>query len=142
MLGKLLTFSDRFFEPTPVYAHCDVPCGIYETDTLRHCVETVRSMTDKLLALGEIDSLHKQNDAVRMITTKEEFAQKAKHEILVLWTDYFKPQHLEKWPDLHDKIWKATKLCSDVKRDVSKEKVAALEKAAEDIAKIFAESKK
>ena len=129
-------------KPALVYAHCDVPCGIYETDTMRHGVETVKSMTDKLLALeGKMD-LQSRNNAIRMVLTKEEWSQRIKAELLILWTDYFKPEHVQKWPDLHDKVWKAAKLCSDVKRNVDAQKVAQLSAAVEEIARIFAETKK
>ncbi len=136
--------ADKFSKPRTAYAHCDVPCGIYETDTMRHAVETVKSMTVKLLALkqqgdGDIQFV---NTAARMVATKEEFAQKCKTEILILWTDYFKPEHLQKWPELHGKVWKAAKLCSDVKRSVDMVKVDELGKAVDEIAAIFAASKK
>ena len=125
-----------------VHAHCDVPCGIYETDTMRHGVETVKSMTDKLLALEGKTDLASRNSAIRMVMTKEEWSHRIKTELLILWTDYFKPEHVQKWPDLHDKVWKAAKLCSDVKRNVDAQKVAQLSAAVDEIAKIFAETKK
>lgn len=134
--------SEILLKPGIVYAHCDVPCGIYETDTMRHSVETVKAMTDKLLALeGKMD-LGSRNNAIRMVHTKEELAQKVKTELLILWTDYFKPEHLQKWPDLHDKVWKAAKLCSDAKRNVDPQKVAQLSAAVDEIAQIFAETRK
>ncbi len=136
--------ADKVSKPRVAYAHCDVPCGIYETDTMRHAVETVKSMTVKLLALkqqGEGD-MQFVNTSARMVATKEEFAHKCKTEILILWTDYFKPEHLQKWPDLHEKVWKAAKLCSEVKRSVDLAKVEALDNAVAEIARIFAESKK
>ena len=35
-----------------------------------------------------------------------------------MWHDYFKPEHVEKFPDLHDMCWKASKQASQVKRTV------------------------
>ena len=140
--AAVLKKLELLVKPKTVYAHCDVPCGIYETDTMRHGVETVKSMTDKLLALeGKMD-LQSRNNAIRMVLTKEEWSQKIKTELLILWTDYFKPEHVQKWPDLHDKVWKAAKLCSEVKRNVDAQKVTQLSAAVEEIAKIFAETKK
>ena len=55
----------------------------------------------------------------RFITIKGEQAEIAKRELLILWTDYFKPPHLEASPDLHDKFWKAAKLCSSCKQEIS-----------------------
>ena len=142
LFAAVLKKSEILLKPQIVHAHCDVPCGIYETDTMRHGVETVKSMTDKLMALeGKMD-LQSRNNAIRMVLTKEEWSQKIKTELLILWTDYFKPEHLQKWPDLHDKFWKAAKLCSDVKRNIDAQKVAQLSSAVDEIAQIFAETKK
>ena len=37
-----------------VYAHCDVPCGVYETDTMRNAAYTCKVMVQKMLDLGYI----------------------------------------------------------------------------------------
>ncbi|MEJ2747489.1 MAG: superoxide dismutase, Ni, partial [Anaerolineae bacterium] len=80
------------------------------------------SMTKKILALDPSDGSHATaNSLSRYIAIKEEQAHIAKTELLVLWTDYFKPVHLEQFPDLHDTFWKAAKLCSSVKVEVSLE---------------------
>src|SRR3972149_1965040 len=120
--------ADKFSKPSEALAHCDIPCGIYETDTMKHAVDTVRAMTAKLSAL-EGSGKDYANTSARMVAVKEEYAQKCKQEILILWTDYFKPEHLAKFPELHDKVWKAAKLCSDVKRSVDMAKVDELSKA-------------
>lgn len=70
---------------------------------------------------------------------KEDHAELCKKEILILWTDYFKPEHLEKFPDLHDLVWKTCKLCSDNKRAVDEEKAKELVEAVDKIADIFNE---
>ncbi|MBI2642012.1 MAG: superoxide dismutase, Ni, partial [Candidatus Wildermuthbacteria bacterium] len=69
-------------------------------------------------------------------------AQKCKEELLILWTDYFKPEHLEMFPALHETFWKAAKLCSKVKQEVSMEAAKELEKAVQEIADIFEKSHK
>ena len=124
-------------------AHCDGPCGVYDPASARIAAEAVRSMTKKILAMSPPDNndaaawAHYSNTMSRYIAIKEEEAHKAKEQILVLWTDFFKPHHLETVPDLHDKIWKATKLCSAVKVSVSAESADALMEAIEDIHNIF-----
>jgi nickel superoxide dismutase len=75
------------------------------------------------------------------VTIKEEQAHLAKSELLVLWTDYFKPAHLEKYPDLHTTFWNAAKLCSSVKVNVSLEDAEALMGAIEKIHGIFWDTK-
>jgi nickel superoxide dismutase len=75
-----------------------------------------------------------------MIAVKEEHAQKCKQELLILWTDYFKLEHLEMFPGLHDTFWKATKLCSKNKQEVNMETAKELLEAVEFIASMFQEA--
>ena len=77
------------------------------------------------------------NTMSRYAAIKEEEAQKCKDELLVLWTDFFKPQHLEGNPDLHDTFWQAAKLCSACKVEVSAEHAQELMDAIESIHKMF-----
>ena len=101
-----------------VHAHCDGPCGVYDPASTRVAAEAVLSMTKKLIALTPPSSTDSEewaaysNTFARFVAVKEEQAKETKKEILILWTDYFKPVHLETYPDLHETIWKAAKLCS------------------------------
>ena len=124
-------------------AHCDGPCGVYDPASARIAAEAVRSMTKKISALVPPDN----NDAVawanysntlsRYVAIKEHEGQKAKDQILILWTDFFKPQHLAAHPDLHTKIWNAAKLCSACKVNVSPTHAQELMDAIEEIHNIF-----
>jgi nickel superoxide dismutase len=120
-----------------VYAHCDVPCGIYDPKPAQIAAATVLKMVQKLKEYPEDDL----NNRVRAIWTKEEHARICKEEILILWTDYFKAEHLEKFPDLHEKFWNAAKLCSKNKQNIDEEAAQELVKAVDKIAEIFEESK-
>ncbi|MBP7821221.1 superoxide dismutase, Ni [Candidatus Saccharibacteria bacterium] len=124
-----------------VYAHCDIPCGIYETDTAKHASATCLRMVEKIEALDELSSLEKNNNFVRMVIIKEESAQKVKDELYLLWSDYFKPEHLERFSNLHDLFWKAIKQASIVKQTVSKDECDKLTEMIEEIDKIFIASK-
>ena len=124
-----------------VYAHCDIPCGIYETDTAKHASATCLRMVEKIEALGELSGLEKNNNFVRMVTIKEESAQKVKDELYLLWSDYFKPEHLERFSNLHDLFWKAIKQASIVKQTVSKDECDKLTEMIDEIDKIFIASK-
>lgn len=119
------------------YAHCDVPCGIYETDTLSHSAETCRRMIQKITALGELDSLEKHNTFVRSVMNKEKHAQKVKDELYILWSDYFKPDHVTANPEIHDTIWKTVKQASVVKQTVSMDEVEALIAMVHDVTHLF-----
>jgi len=92
------------FKPrTVVSAHCDLPCGIYDPAQARIEAQSVLAMQEKYQS---------NEDPVfrtRAVMIIGERAQLVKHHLWVLWTDYFKPEHLEKYPNLHDLFWKATK---------------------------------
>lgn len=128
------------------YAHCDVPCGIYDPKAAQIAAQTVLTMVQKVKSLeknGDDKSakLEYKNSLMRMIWTKEEHARKCKDEILILWTDYFKPEHLEKFPDLHEIFWKAAKLCSQNKQHIDESLAQELVKSVNHIADIFEQSK-
>ena len=131
MLDKL-TAALRANHPAPAAeAHCDGPCGVYDPASARIAAEAALSMSKKLSALTVPDSndaaawAHYLNHFARYVAIKEEQATLAKDEILVLWTDFFKPDHLAAHPNLHTLIWETTKLASHVKQHVD---VAAAEK--------------
>jgi nickel superoxide dismutase len=127
----------------PVYAHCDVPCGIYETDTMIHAAETCVKMIEKIDALADVkgEKTDEHNNFIRMVMTKEKHAQLCKQQLYILWSDYFKPEHLQKFPDLHDKFWQTAKQCSKVKQSLKSEEAQSLLQMVGDIAAMFKESK-
>jgi nickel superoxide dismutase len=133
----------ELFPVEEVAAHCDGPCGVYDPADARIKVEAVIAMTKKILELKPPDNNDAQawmaylNTMSRYIQIKEEQAHKAKTELLVLWTDYFKPQHLERYPDLHDTFWKAAKLCSACKVEVNLDRAYELLDAVKKIHDIF-----
>ena len=137
MFDKLAHFANRQ-NPAPfAEAHCDGPCGVYDPSSARIAAEAAASMTKKLLALENNGDVAYHNTFARFVAIKEEQAHLAKTELLVLWTDYFKPHHLEAYPNLHDTFWKATKLCSTVKVEVNAEHAAELMDAIKEIHGIF-----
>ena len=128
-------------------AHCDGPCGVYDPSSTRVPAEAVLSMTKKILALSKPEDGNDQayaayaNTLARYISIKEEQAQIAKDEALILWTDYFKPEHLEKYPDLTDIFFFIVKLCSACKQEVSLEHAEELMANVKRIHEMFWDSK-
>ena len=128
-------------------ARCDGPCGVYGPTSARIAAEAVLSMTKKLAYLEM--SGHDDKEAVaayhnvfaRYVAIKEEQAQMAKQELLILWTDYFKPEHLSDFPDLHEVFWKAAKLCSACKVEISIDHANQLMDAIKQIHEMFWKSK-
>lgn len=141
MLKQILYRITNSLPAEEVHAHCDGPCGVYDPSSARVAAEAVLSMTKKILDLEAKSDVAYNNTLSRYIQIKEEQAQLTKEELLILWTDYFKPVHLEKYPDLHDTFWKAAKLCSACKVEVSLEHAQELMAAVEKIHKMFWETK-
>jgi len=93
-------------------AHCDIPCGIYDPEQARIEAESCLRIIEKH------DASEDKLFRARCIHVKEERAELVKHHLDVLWHDYFKPEHLEKYPDLHETFWKASKQASKVKQSL------------------------
>ena len=128
---------------TTVYAHCDVPCGIYDPHQAELAARTVARMVELIgqIPVGSMELADRQK-FVRCVTIKEQHAEIVKHEIQVIWSDYFKPEHVERYPDLHDRTWKILKLASKNKQNIDAAAAAELEAAVKEFADIFWATKK
>tara|TARA_Y100001970_G_C13654926_1_gene565420 strand:+ start:93 stop:530 length:438 start_codon:yes stop_codon:yes gene_type:complete len=126
-----------------INAHCDGPCGIYDPASARIAAEAVLSMTKKISDMSTPDSSDDNamagylNTMSRYSSIKEQEAKKCKDELLVLWTDFFKPEHLESIPNLHEIFWSAAKLCSACKVEVSIDHANELLEKIHEIHKLF-----
>lgn len=126
----------RLFAPkATVSAHCDLPCGVYDPAQARIEAESVKAVQEKYQANDDADF------RARAITIKEQRAELAKHHVSVLWSDYFKPPHFEKYPQLHTLVNDTLKALSAAKASNDPATGAkALELIAE-IDRIFWETK-
>lgn len=111
-MTNLLNWIARLLPTQTAYAHCDLPCGVYDPAQARIEAESVMKILQKY---GE---LHEEHQKMRAIFIKEQRAELVKHHLWVLWTDYFKPEHLEKHPNLHDLFWRATKQAGQTKKSI------------------------
>jgi nickel superoxide dismutase len=122
---------------TVAHAHCDLPCGVYDPAQARIEAESVKAITEK----------YQQNEdpvfRTRALIIKEQRAELVKHHLWVLWTDYFKPPHFEKYPQLHTLFNEATKLAgaTGTKGSADVGKADELLGKIDEIAKIFWETK-
>lgn len=142
MKSLFLFFLTKLLPTKLAYAHCDVPCGIYDPKPAQIAAQTVLKMVQLIQDLpADNTSINDRNKFIRCVSTKEEHARKCKEELLILWTDYFKPEHLVRFPNLHETFWKAAKLCSENKQEINLQSAQELMKAVDGIAEIFAKSK-
>ena len=148
LLDRAVDLLDRISRPRVARAHCDIPCGIYDPHGAQVAALTVIRMVQLIEALPKPDAnaspaerdLYTQQLA-RYVGVKEEHAKLCEHELVVLWTDYFKPEHLQKYPNLHELFWKATKLTSTVKQTIDMGASQQLLAACQEVAEIFWDSK-
>jgi nickel superoxide dismutase len=100
----------RLFAPkVKVSAHCDLPCGVYDPAQARIEAESVKAVQEKYQANEDADF------RTRCVLIKEQRAELAKHHVSVLWSDYFKPPHFEKYPELHQLVNDTLKALSAAK---------------------------
>ena len=142
MKNQFISFISNFLPTQIAYAHCDIPCGIYDPKPAQIAAATVLKMVQKIKELPRDESPNTKNAFVRMIWTKEEHARKCKEELLILWTDYFRNEHISLFPKLHETFWNAAKLCSKNKQEINEEAAKELVKVVDEIAEIFYKTKK
>ena len=148
LVDRVLEVFDRVAPPDLAHAHCDIPCGIYDPHMAQIAALTVVRMVQLIQGLqAPTQSAGKEEwdtymmQVSRYTAVKEEHAKLCEHEIIVLWTDYFKPEHLEKHRDLHTVVWNACKLTSTVKQQINMEAAQQLLSATQQIAEIFWDTK-
>jgi len=118
-----------------VHAHCDLPCGVYDPAQARIEAESVKACQQKYQDTE--DPVFRE----RAVSIKEERADLVKHHLWVLWTDYFKPEHTQKYPQLHDLFWNATKEAGAAKKSEDPAQGQKLLDQIDEISKIFWETK-
>ena len=137
MIYKVLAALDQKFGVEEAKAHCDVPCGIYDPIVAQINALTVVRMMDLMAALDEGTEVGKKaynNSMSRYIAVKEEHAEKAKHEIRVIWGDYFKK---DKHPNVDELVHKIMQLGSKVRQPSDRESGVAFVAAINEFAEAF-----
>jgi nickel superoxide dismutase len=138
MLHRFISILDKELQFEQVKAHCDIPCGIYDPITAQIAAVTVVRMMDLMADLegkGGEKGKDYLNSMSRYVSVKEEHAEKAKAEIRVIWGDYIKATHLEKYPELHGLVHQIMQLGSKSRqttdRQVALDFVEAINKFTE-----------
>lgn len=127
----------NFLKPrVTVFAHCDLPCGVYDP---------AQAKIEALSVKAAMEKYHGSNDPdfkARAVAVKEERSHQVKEHLWVLWTDYFKPPHVEKYPQLHQLFWDATKEAGLAKKSQDPAQGEKLLGLIKQIDTIFWETKK
>jgi nickel superoxide dismutase len=134
--AQLTKYLDRHTTELVASAHCDLPCGIYDPAQARIEALSVKACMEKYNASDD------QDFKTRALIIKEERAEMVKHHLWVLWTDYFKVDHLKKYPNLHDLFWMATKSAGECKKTNDPIVADRLISEIDAINELFVDSKK
>jgi len=148
ILGLRTTIVDALVPPTAVFAHCDIPCGIYDPHEAQISALTVLRMTQLIAELPkpaagakpeDIEAYHAKLS--RYVSVKEAHAERTKAELRVLWGDYFTADHAKTFPTLSDSFWKAMKAASKARQSTATADAQELLGQVQAIAEIFWKSK-
>ena len=140
LASRALRTIDRLSPPATVEAHCDIPCGIYDPHLLQIGALTILRMNQLIDALGD-DAGKTKASLSRYILVKEEHAELVKREVRIIWGDYFKPEHLEKYPDLNEFVWGMLKLAGKARQEINMQAAEDLLAQAQKFAEIFWDTK-
>jgi len=136
LLSRINDFLDASTTPLVASAHCDLPCGVYDPAQARIEATSVKACMEKYNASND------ENFKVRATFIKEDRCELVKHHLWVLWTDYFKTDHLKEFPNLNDLFWMATKSAGEAKKTNDTTVADRLLMEIDDIAEIFWATKK
>ncbi len=139
---------NKAFPARVAHAHCDIPCGIYDPHMAQLAALTVVRMNQLIQNLqtpAADASPHDRNTYVAQLSrytkVKEEHSELCKHELRIIWGDYFRPEHLQQYPDLHNLFFQAMKLASRNRQEINMEAAQELLSHVQNIAEIFWKTK-
>ncbi len=145
---RLVGLAHRVFPIQVAYAHCDIPCGIYDPHMAQLAALTTIRMNQLIAGLavpGHTATPQEQAAYAaavgRYVAVKEEHAELCKKELRVLWGDYFRPEHVQQNPGLHEQFFSAMKLASRVRQTNDMQAAQDLLKSVQGIAEVFWKTK-
>jgi len=123
------------FRPQTAYGHCDIPCGIYDPHAAQIAALSALRIID---LLGSVEDGH---EVARLTAVKEKHCEECKHQVRIIWGDYFKQEHVDKYPEIHDLTHQIMQLASRVRQNKKRADAKELLNAVNRFAEIFWESK-
>ncbi len=139
---------DAIRPPEPVYAHCDIPCGIYDPHEAQISALTVLRMAQLIQELPKPGAGAKPEEVetyqaklARYMLVKEQHAERVKGELRVIWGDYITPDHVKQHPTLHESFFHVMKAASKARQGTSLADAQELVKQVQAIAELFWQTK-
>ena len=144
MLHRLIRWYDKFAGVKTAAAHCDIPCKIYDPITAQIATLSVIRFMDLIAELESKGSLSVADQAQlsRLVAEKEAHAEKAKHEVRVIWGDYIKQPQFDQFPDISALVHNIMLAGSACKQGIEREKGEKLLALVNEFAEAFWATKK
>ena len=140
-MNKLLFILTSFLKENNAFAHCNIPCGIYDPHQAQLAAHTVIRMTQLLLEVKREDATKAEHDVARITHVKEEHSSIIEEELETLRNDYFKEEHYKEYTNLNELFVKTLKSASKARQNID---IAASEETLAgilEIAEIFYKTK-
>ena len=141
LVSKALRGIDRVAPPQTAHAHCDIPCGIYDPHFMQVAALSVIRMNQLIDGLEAADAKANAHAITRFTIVKEEHAEIVKREARIIYGDYFKPEHLEKHPNIQQLTWDILKMAGKARQNVDLQAANDLLGLCQQFAEIFWETK-
>lgn len=146
--GVVERLLDAVVPPRAVYAHCDIPCGIYDPTDAQLSALTILRMDQLLAELVPPAMDAKPEDrtlyvskVARYTTVKEQHAERLKNDVRVIWGDFFTPDHAKQFPQIHELTWKIMKQASKARQGSGAADAQELLKLVQEFSEIFWQAK-
>ena len=140
MIYKITSAIDSLLEIPFANAHCDIPCKVYDPSAAQVAAATIVRLIDIMNEISKAEgiiTLDGQNTIARCVLRKEEESEKIKHEVRIIWGDYFKAPQFEKFPEIHELTHNIMMKASACKQGVDREDGEALAELLNRFVEIF-----
>src|SRR3989344_5317941 len=130
------------------YAHCDIPCGIYDPHNAQmaaHTIIRINQLIEEVSVSSDNPSFEERKRIIsqvsRLTHVKEEHGQLVEEELGTLENDYFKEEHFRKFPKLKELLARGVKLSITTRQNIDMESAEELLSVTQEIAEIFFKTK-
>lgn len=141
VMEKLIKLALRVFPNQTAYAHCDIPCGIYDPFRAQQAAHTMIRMTELLGQVKRENETKAEHDIARMTRVKEKHASILEEELGTLQNDYFKDEHFKAYPKLADLFAKTIKNSIIARQNIDLKAAEDALSGTMEIAEIFFKTK-
>ena len=123
------------------YAHCDIPCGIYDPYLVQRAAHTIIRMTQLLTEIKPEDDLKSDHSIARITKVKEDHSNILEEELETLRNDYFKEEHFKEYPKLNDLFVQVLKSSAKARQNIDMTSAQETLAKVQEIAEIFFKTK-